>query len=129
MAGVPEIYTKGLNRKGGYNQFRFENFKERVAMVDVDEGHRVRAEYEFAAAPVDGDAGSFLKDELYRQMMLEISRPFVSFSRRIAPQCQTLALVLHHKHDLATGMAEVLKTNASAVCWRSVLALVGALGK
>lgn len=126
---MADVYTKGLNRKGGVNNFRFENFKERVAQVDVDEGHRVMAEHEGAAMPLDGEAGSFLKDELYRCMELDISKPFIIFSKRLAPMCQSLAQVLHHRRDVTGVFVDTLTTKSSAVCWKSVLGLVGAFAK
>ena len=43
--------TKQLNRTGGANRFRFSNFAERIALVDVDVARSGRAEHEARALP------------------------------------------------------------------------------
>ncbi len=126
---MTDPYVKGLNRKGGGNLFRFENFKERVALVDVDEAHRVQGVHE-AGADVELDPShSYFKEELYRLMELDISKAFIVCSRRIAPMCQSLPQVLHHKRDIVNLLVDTLTAPASTICWSSVLAVIGFLAK
>ena len=136
MSGGPPIptcqadaYTKGLNRKGGANVFRFENFKERVAMVDVNDAHKIKADSELEALPSGGLSGSFFKDELYRYIELDISKPFLTCHRTIAPMAQTMAQVLHHRKDIVDVLVTTIADPTSKLCWRSVLALIAALAK
>ncbi len=124
-----DAYTKGLNRKGGANVFRFENFKERVAMVDVNDAQKIKADTDLEVLPSDGLSGSFFKDELYRLIELDISKPFLTCHRAIAPMCQSMAQVLHHRKDIADILVTTIADEQSKLCWRSVLALFAALAK
>ncbi len=124
-----DIYTKGLNRKGGDNVFRFDNFKDRVAMVDVNDAQKIKGEVDLEALPSGGLTGSFFKDELYRLIELDISKPFLAFHRSMSAKCQTMAQVLHHRKELVDLLLASLQDVQQALCWRSLLALVSALAK
>jgi hypothetical protein len=126
---MAEQYSKGLNKHDTGNVFRFENFKQRVSQVDVHEAQKIKGDGELEALPSDGVGGSFFKDELYRLIELDISKPFTMCSRQLLPMCQSMALVVHNRAQIVQLLLGTITDASAMVCWRSALALCAALAK
>ncbi len=64
-----------------------------------------------------------------RYIELDISKPFLAVQRTIAPLCQSMAQVVHHRQEVVDVLLGALKDPAASLCWQSVLGLLAAMAK
>ena len=100
----PDYMKKGKQQaRGDYKterRFRFQNFAERVAAVNLDVHHRLTAD-DMAEWRAQGDeATPFALDTLTRWVDLNCTAQFVQFRAELEPQLLSVPLILHRRRQI-----------------------------
>ncbi|QDZ25515.1 U3 small nucleolar RNA-associated protein [Chloropicon primus] len=93
----------GMASSSSKNRFKFLNFKESLAKVDIDVYRSVK---KVNANPKTGD--NFLHDALQEYRELCLHKAFLDVHSKVFPLCQSIAQVVYHKQLIFDTIADEL---------------------
>ncbi|GAA5980986.1 hypothetical protein JCM10908_003941 [Rhodotorula pacifica] len=110
------------------NNFRFVAPSDRLAKMKVDlEGVRDRREMLEGEDDAEADdMHTLFGHALQQSQLINLSLPFIRFSKRVEPHSRSLPLVLHHRRELIEVVCQYLAGPSSEVelCGESILDLL-----
>ena len=130
--GLNPAYIKHGGKDSDGKRFKFQNFAQRVALVDIDVHHRLTADdlSEWRRPEVAGDSADpsqpFVLTMLQRWEELNITAPFIAFKREMEPLCLSVPLILHRRSHVFETVRRHLAA-APAISLKPMLETLAAL--
>jgi hypothetical protein len=121
---IQKLGAKSLNKTGGKNRFRFRNFAERVADVDVNIAHQIRAKHELALRPDKGELSTFFEQTLNECRDIDLTRDFRSFCEDVISLSQNMALLVHSLPQIVASLLKHIRVPFSTLFYYMLILVV-----